>query len=228
KVRADGPHRNGALRITIACTGVAAAHFSLCLHVKSRHLGDAYRYPTSNAELKQMAISQKRQQEIIDLATEGVPPDTPEELWNNVAALEQLIRTADRRRNAWLRATRKPGELQLFAENFTWDNPKPLQLLVANPGCDAGTMLYLFWYGCAEDYYFQFNTLKEIDGGHDREVFRLLRQIERRIVNGDYTSGRLYFDPTPRVSMSDRRDEFARQIPDVLYRPIGRKPKRGG
>ncbi|KAA1257216.1 hypothetical protein LF1_53650 [Rubripirellula obstinata] len=46
EVRADGPHRNGALRITIACTGVAAAHFSLCLHVKSRHLGDAYRYPT--------------------------------------------------------------------------------------------------------------------------------------------------------------------------------------
>ncbi len=33
-------------RITIACTGVAAARFSLCLHVKSRHLGDACRYPT--------------------------------------------------------------------------------------------------------------------------------------------------------------------------------------
>ncbi len=25
---------------------MAAAHFSLCLHVKPRHLGDAYRYPT--------------------------------------------------------------------------------------------------------------------------------------------------------------------------------------
>ncbi|WP_238383228.1 hypothetical protein, partial [Rubripirellula obstinata] len=46
EVRADGRHRDGVLRITIACTGVAAAHFSLCLHVKSRHLGDAYRYPT--------------------------------------------------------------------------------------------------------------------------------------------------------------------------------------
>ncbi|KAA1257311.1 hypothetical protein LF1_54600 [Rubripirellula obstinata] len=46
EVRADGPHRDGILRITIACTGVAAAHFPLCLHVKSRHLGDAYRYPT--------------------------------------------------------------------------------------------------------------------------------------------------------------------------------------
>ncbi|KAA1257119.1 hypothetical protein LF1_55200 [Rubripirellula obstinata] len=44
--RADGPHRNGVLRITIAYTGVAAAHISLCLHVKFRHLGDAYRYPT--------------------------------------------------------------------------------------------------------------------------------------------------------------------------------------
>ncbi|WP_162273241.1 hypothetical protein [Rubripirellula obstinata] len=46
EARTDGPHRNGVLRITIACTGVAVAHFSLCLHVKSRHLGDAYRYPT--------------------------------------------------------------------------------------------------------------------------------------------------------------------------------------
>ncbi|WP_162273311.1 hypothetical protein, partial [Rubripirellula obstinata] len=41
----DG-RRSSAWRITIACTGVAAAHFPLCLHVKSRHLGDAFRYPT--------------------------------------------------------------------------------------------------------------------------------------------------------------------------------------
>ncbi|KAA1257295.1 hypothetical protein LF1_54440 [Rubripirellula obstinata] len=46
EVRADGSHNNGGFRITIACTGVAAAHFFLCLHVKSRHLGDACRYPT--------------------------------------------------------------------------------------------------------------------------------------------------------------------------------------
>ncbi|KAA1257206.1 hypothetical protein LF1_56060 [Rubripirellula obstinata] len=50
EVRADEPHRNGVSRITIACTGVAAARFSLCLHVKSRHLGDAYRYPTHNPD----------------------------------------------------------------------------------------------------------------------------------------------------------------------------------
>ncbi|KAA1257193.1 hypothetical protein LF1_55930 [Rubripirellula obstinata] len=48
EVRADGSHCNGCFRITIACTGVAAARFPLCLHVKSRHLGDAYRYPTES------------------------------------------------------------------------------------------------------------------------------------------------------------------------------------
>ncbi|WP_157593991.1 hypothetical protein [Rubripirellula obstinata] len=57
EARADEPHRNGVLRITIACTGVAAAHFSLCLHVKSRHLGDAYRYPT---EMPMTLIGDKR------------------------------------------------------------------------------------------------------------------------------------------------------------------------
>ncbi|KAA1256777.1 hypothetical protein LF1_59240 [Rubripirellula obstinata] len=30
---------------------MAAARFSLCLHVKSRHLGDAYRYPTERGHL---------------------------------------------------------------------------------------------------------------------------------------------------------------------------------
>ncbi|WP_149753361.1 hypothetical protein [Rubripirellula obstinata] len=51
EVRADRSYRTGVLRITIACTGVAAAHFSLCLQVKSRHLGDAYRYPTDSRTL---------------------------------------------------------------------------------------------------------------------------------------------------------------------------------
>ncbi|KAA1257168.1 hypothetical protein LF1_55680 [Rubripirellula obstinata] len=54
EVRADGPYRDGVLRITIACTGVAAAHFPLCLHVNRRHLGDAYRYPT---EMKRFSVS---------------------------------------------------------------------------------------------------------------------------------------------------------------------------
>ncbi len=47
-----------------------------------------------------MAISKRRQKEIIDLATPGVPPGTPEELWNDEAALDPLIRAADKKRKA--------------------------------------------------------------------------------------------------------------------------------
>lgn len=172
-----------------------------------------------------MAISKRRQQEIIDLATPGVPPGTPEHLWNNDKALAPLIRSADRIRNTWLDTTTDPNELQLFAENWHWDGGggKPIQRLVANPACDAGTMLFIFWHGGAEDYYFRYHAVKDIDWDYDREIFRVLRQIERKIVKADYSTARIYFDPTPRISMLDRRDEFARQIPDILYQPIGKK-----
>lgn len=167
-----------------------------------------------------MAISKNRQQEIIDLATPGVPPGTPEELWNDDTALDPLIRAADRKRNAWLASQENPRELHFFAQSWHWDGGggKPLQKLVANPRCDAGTMLHIFWYGCAEDYYFQYSIIKEVECEHDREVFRLLRQIEKKLVNGDYATSNIYFDPTSYISMRDRREEFARQIPEQLYR----------
>ena len=175
-----------------------------------------------------MAISKRRQQEIIDLATPGVPPGTPEHLWNDDDALKPLIRAADLMRTAWLKSANDPRELHLFAENWHWDGGggKPLQNLVANSHCDAGTMLMLFWLGSAEDYYFQYRTIKEIDWEHDREIYRLLRQIERKLVKSDYATAKVYFDPASYISMSDRRQEFAREIPDVLYKPIGRKSQK--
>lgn len=175
-----------------------------------------------------MPISKKRQREIIDLATPGVPPDTPEELWNDDEALAPLIRRADRKRSRWLANHTNAQELHLFAQNWHWDGGggKPLQKLVANPHCDAGTMLLLFWYGCAEDYYFQFDTIRRITGEHDREIFRLLRQIERKISKSEYGSANIFFDPAPHVSMLDRREEFSRQIPECMYCPIGRRKRK--
>ena len=175
-----------------------------------------------------MAISRRRQQEIVNLAIPGVPPETPEHLWNDDSALKPLIQAADRNRIAWLKSATAPKELHLFAENWHWDGGggKPLQHLIANPHCDAGTMLMLFWLGGAEDYYFQYSTIQKIDGEFDREIFRLLRQIERRIVKSDYATARIPFDPALFISMFDRRDEFARAIPDVMYEPIGKKTSR--
>jgi hypothetical protein len=175
-----------------------------------------------------MAISKQRQQEIIDLATPGVPPGTPEELWNNDVALDPVIRAADRKRKAWLQSTTDPEELHLFAENWHWDGGggKPLLALVENPHCDAGTMLMLFWLGGGEDMYFQYDVVKDIDWEFDREVHRLLRRIEKKLVSKDYSTAKIYFDPSSFISMHDRRNEFARQVPEIMYQPIGPKPMR--
>lgn len=175
-----------------------------------------------------MAITKRRQQEIIDLATPGVPPGTPEELWNDDAALDPLIRAADRKRKAWLQSATDPKELHFFAENWHWDGGggKPLLPLVENPHCDAGTMLMLFWLGGGEDSYFQYDAINDIDSDFDREIHRLLRRIEKKLVNKDYATAKIYFDPSPFISMRDRCDEFARQIPEIMYQPIGRKPRR--
>lgn len=174
-----------------------------------------------------MAISKRRRQEIINLAIPGVPPSTPEELWNDDAALEPLIRAADRKRKAWLQTATDPRELHLFAENWHWDGGGGKQLLplVENPHSDAGTMLMLFWLGAAEDMYHHDNAIKDIDREFDREIHRLLRRIEKKFVNKDYATAKIYFDPTPYISMRDRTDEFAHQIPEIMYQPIGRKPR---
>ncbi|MFO0821474.1 MAG: DUF4274 domain-containing protein [Pirellulales bacterium] len=174
-----------------------------------------------------MAISKRRQQEIIDLATPGVPPGTPEELWNDDAALDPLIRAADKKRKVWLQSTTDPKELHLFAQNWHWDGGGGKQLLplVDNPHCDAGTMLMLFWHGGGEDMYFQFDAVKDVEDEFNREIHRLLRRIEKKIVAKDYATSNIYFDPESFISMPDRRDEFARQIPEVLCKPIGRKPR---
>ena len=150
-----------------------------------------------------MAISKRRQQEIIDLATPGVPPGTPEELWNDDAALDPLIRAADRKRKSWLQSATDPKELHLFAENWHWDGggAKPLLPLVENPQCDAGTMLMLFWHGGGEDMYFQYDTIKDIDSEFDREVHRLLRRIEKKLVGKEYTTAKIYFDPSSFIAM---------------------------
>jgi hypothetical protein len=97
---------------------------------------------------------------------------------------------------------------------------EPIRQLLKNPHVDAGTLLQLFWHADPEDYY-----LGEVDYSFGKEYFEALKQIERRFVKGDYKTASFPFDPTNRVSMGDRRSEFARPIPDVMYQPIpGRKP----
>ena len=183
-------------------------------------------------------LSKRRRKEIIRLTDEGGDELTAaieqgEALMRKKsrkageALIDKFLRQMDREIKEFLRTTTNKDELQYFAENCHWEsNTRPLLELVKNPHIDAGTLLQMYWYGCPEDYYLFHKSASEIKSEFERYVFRVLRHIERRIVKSEYKTASIPFDPTGRISMWDRRDEFARQIPDVMYQPISGQKKR--
>jgi hypothetical protein len=173
-------------------------------------------------------LSQRRQFEILRLTYEG-----GDELTAAIAQGEKAYakhrRQIYREITDFLKTTTNKDELHFFADNWHWEaSGKPVLQLIKNPHVDAGTLLQIFWYGCPEDYY-QFDRHEsEIDDDAERVVFQALRQIERRIVKGEYKTAAIPFDPSKWISMWERRSEFARPIPDVMYQPIlGGKPRKG-
>lgn len=186
-----------------------------------------------------MAISKKRQAEIMWLASEGGEERT--------AAIEQtneLLRTrtrkaareqfdkfqkqVDQKINRFIKTCKDKDELHFFFRNWNWDgNVKPILKLIENPHLDAGTLLWIYWYACPEDYYLFYSSASEVDAGFERDVFNVIRRVERRFVKGDYKTASIVFDPKKHISMWDRREEFARQIPEIMYQPItGRERKQ--
>lgn len=165
-------------------------------------------------------LSKRRQEEILRLTYEGGDELTAAIEQGDKAAAK-FLRQIEREISEFLKTTTNRHELQFFADNWHWDaNTRPMLKLVKNPHIDAGTLLQIFWHGCPEDYYLFHESLSEIDNEFDRYVFQVLRHIERRIVKSDYKTASIPFDPTNSISMRDRRDEFARQIPDVMYEPV--------
>ena len=185
-------------------------------------------------------LSKRRRREIICLVEEGGAELTAvieqgEALMrkksrkSGQALIDKFLRQMDRQIKEFLRTTTNKDELQYFAENWHWEaNTRPLLELVKSPHIDAGTLLQTYWHGCPEDYYLHYKSVSEIESEFESYVFRVLRHIERRIVKSEYKTASISFDPTKHISMNDRRDEFARQIPDAMYQPIsGRKKRRG-
>ena len=42
-------------------------------------------------------------------------------------------------------------------------------------------------------------SANELDPGFERDVYNIIRRIERRIVKSDYETAAIPFDPTPRL-----------------------------
>jgi hypothetical protein len=167
-----------------------------------------------------MALSEKRQQEILGLVGQGYgDPELDEQF-----ALEEekpLLRELNRKRSDFLRTCTSAEELDFFAANWERDGrEKPIHALVDNPHTDAGTLLRLFWYSDPEFFYADYASAAEVDDGTEHDIFETLERIERRITRSEYKTASVPFDPKRHVTMLDRRSEFARPIPDVMYQPI--------
>jgi hypothetical protein len=167
-----------------------------------------------------MALSEGRRQAILKLVGQG-SGDLEQDERFALDAEKPHLRELHRAREDFLRACTSPEELDFFAANWGRDGrEKPIHALVANPHADAGTLLRLFWYSDPEYYYSQYRSAAEAEAGTDRDIVTTLEAVERRITQSEYRTAAVPFDPTGHVTMSDRRPEFARPIPEVLYRPI--------
>jgi hypothetical protein len=78
----------------------------------------------------------------------------------------------------------------------------------------------LYWYSDPEDFYSEYSSAAEADDVTERDIFTTLERIERRITGSEYKTAAVSFDPKAHITMPDRRSEFARPIPEVMYRPI--------
>ena len=174
-----------------------------------------------------MAISKRRKNEILRLTLQG-GDELSQAIETGHSAYLKHMRKINQEINTFLDECKDKHELDFFAENWNWDGEvKPILRLIKNPHVDAGTLLRMYWYACPEDYYYFHSSANELDAGFERNVFTAIRRIERRITKGDYKTATIPFDPAPHVSMSERYEEFARTIPDVMFEPItGRKRKK--
>jgi hypothetical protein len=173
-----------------------------------------------------MALSKKRQNEIIRLVHEG-GDELTEAMSRGEKETAKHLRAIHREISDFLKTCKDKDELDFFAENWSRDGrEKPIHQLIKNPHLDAGTLLRLFWYSDPEYYYSSARSASEVEE-FDRDVFTTLEAIERRLVKSEYLTASIPFDPTSHVTMRDRHSEFPRQIPDVLFQPItGQKGNR--
>ena len=169
-----------------------------------------------------MALSEKRQQEIMRLVHEG-----GDELTQAIALgkkeTEKHLQEIHREIADFLKTCTNKDELDFFAENWSRDGrEKPIHQLIENPHVDAGTLLRVFWLSDPEYFYETTRSASEIADEGERDIFTTLEIIERRITQSEYKTASIPFDPKNWITqtMRDRRSEFARPIPEVMFQPI--------
>jgi hypothetical protein len=172
-----------------------------------------------------MALSEARQKEIRRL-TQGGGEDLTAAIARGEKSLAQFQEKIRKEILDFVQTNRKKEELHYFAVHCNWEGEHSLESirnLIQNPAVDPGTLLALFWNAAPEDYYMDFESPEDTNSEFEAEVYRTMLEIERQWLKCDRASATISFDPKNHAQPAERRASFARQIPEVMYQPIGSK-----
>ena len=118
-----------------------------------------------------MALSEKRQQEILRLTCEG-GDELTQAISLGEKETEKHLQEIRREIADFLKTCTNKEELDFFAENWTRDGrEKPIHQLIENPHVDAGTLLRVFWLSDPEYFYEFTRSASEIDDAGERDIF---------------------------------------------------------
>ncbi|HYH65544.1 MAG TPA: DUF4274 domain-containing protein [Urbifossiella sp.] len=168
-----------------------------------------------------MALPENRQQEIMRLVGEGSGDPEVDDKHALDEHEKRRLRELHRERADFLRTCASPEELDFFAAHWARDGrEKPIHALVENPHTDAGTLLRVYWYSDPEYFCSEYGSAADADDATERDIMTTLERIERRMTGAEYKTASVPFDPKGHITMPGRGSEFARPIPEVMYRPI--------
>ncbi len=120
-----------------------------------------------------------------------------------------------------LQPTKKTLQLHERASHHDWDDGlESLERILANPACDYGTALLIYWLG-SPGFDTQYKTVKAAEPWR-RETLSFLRRLEKRLLGHDFKTSLLLFNPRfDRTTITTRGHDWTGENADIkVRRPI--------
>lgn len=97
-------------------------------------------------------------------------------------------------------------QLHLFADLYNWDGGiDDLQLLIQNENCELATALLIYWRAQPQEY-----IGKESISEYMPNFKPMLEEIQRKVINNDFTSSICKYNPA-----DDQGDDYRKHIPPI-------------
>jgi hypothetical protein len=177
-------------------------------------------------------VSDERLDQICRLVNGGLSDDVDTSMFSE-SDWERVGAESDAEIEQFCQSNSDSEELHAFATHWNWDFGRwPLDAILENPACEAATALLIYWLGCPE-FFRKYANRKEVeaDDTGDVEAFDFLSDIEARYIAGEFRVGSIAFDPANPVDSpsgyslvgmyDDMRERFVRELPAVMYAPVG-------